>query len=70
MSDENKVMIGERETRSRNFPTLSVKQQRSVRFKSPSDGRIASNSKYAFTSYAMKEDVGFNPGIFGTETND
>ena len=37
---------------------------------SPSDGRIAINSTYAFTSYALWRDLVFNPGVFGTETSD
>ena len=31
---------------------------------SPSDGRIAINSRYAFTSYALKRNLEFNLGIF------
>ena len=35
---------------------------------SPSDGRIVINSSYAFTSYAPRRDLGFNSGVFETET--
>ena len=35
----------------------------------PSDGRIAINNTYAFTSYALQRDLGFNPSIFAAETN-
>jgi hypothetical protein len=34
-----------------------------------SDVRIAINSTYAFTSYALRRYLGFNPIIFGTETS-
>jgi hypothetical protein len=36
---------------------------------SSSDGRMAVNSTYAFTSHAVRRDLGFNPVIFGTETS-
>ena len=38
--------------------------------RSPSDERIAINGTYAFTSYTLREDLGFNPSIFGTKTKD
>ena len=36
----------------------------------PSDRQIAINSTYAFTSYALLRDLGFNPDIFLTETSE
>ena len=34
------------------------------------DGRITINNTYAFTSYALRRDLEFNPGTFGTGTSD
>ena len=36
----------------------------------PLYGRITVINTYAFTSYALQRNLGFIPGIFGTETND
>ena len=36
---------------------------------SPSEGRIAIKSTYAFTIYALQRGLGFNPVIFGTKTH-
>ena len=33
-----------------------------------SDEQIAINDTYSFTSYALWRDLGYNQGIFGTET--
>ena len=36
---------------------------------SPSDGRITINSPFAFTSYELRRNLGFNPGMFGAKTS-
>ena len=66
MSDEYEVRKGEGVT------ALAYSFQKESRgppgLTSSSDGRIAINSTYAFTSHALRRDLRFNPGIFGTDT--
>ena len=38
-----------------------------ARINVPPEWRIVINNKYAFISYALRRDIGFSPGIFGTE---
>ena len=63
MSDKCEVRKGECE----GISLLLLKSTKgAARFNIP----ITVNSTYAFTSYTLWRDLGFNPGIFGTEASD
>jgi hypothetical protein len=59
MNDEYEVRKGERKTGD----GISTRLNIPIR-------RINHNSTYAFTSHTLHRDLGFNTGIFGTETSD
>ena len=69
MYDEYEVRRGEGETRFRYYPTLFESIKVAARLNVPVRGTNHINSTYAFKSYTLRMDLGFNPGIFGTETS-
>ena len=65
MSDKYEMRKGKEES------LLFLKNTKmAARLNIPSDGWIAINNTYAFTSYALWNDLGFKPGIFGTRSSD
>ena len=70
MSDEYEVRKREGETRLRISLPFSKITKGTARINVPILGQIAINYTYTFTSYAMRRDLGFNSGIFRTETSD
>ena len=65
---------GEEGWRSNPVPSLAYSYWSSPKnppdLTSSSNGRITTNSAYAFTTYPLQRDFGFYPGIFGVEISD